>query len=169
MDGLLADMSLAPISIETILSFFSASLTGYFWFVKSRRERPNLKCLQIRDFRVSLRKSQQKEGMKTFGLMQVDSGGVLIANDSTRQTSIVKFDCSFEHNGQTHRGRWGYVDDDKPPWNIGPESTIAMSLACFFEVPEDFEAPENLKFKVDFITPTGKRFGKVFYRHTPEV
>ncbi len=96
--------------------------------------------------------------MKRLCLQQLDTGGVLIVNHSTRQNSIVLFDCFLETDRGEILGDWGYSGDDKPPWNVGPESSIAFSPACFFDVPEDFEAPENPKFRIQFITASGKPF-----------
>ena len=56
-------------------------------------------------------------------------------------------DTAFKHQGERVKGFWGWSGEDKPPWNIGPESTIAFSPACFFDVPEDFEVPENPEFR----------------------
>jgi len=60
------------------------------------------------------------------------------------------------------------VGEDTPPWNIGPESTIAMGLACFFDVPEDFEIPETFEIGVEFISASGKRYAHTFEREVPE-
>lgn len=67
-------------------------------------------------------------------------------------------------SGQQIRGDWGAVGEDKPPWNIGPESSIALGIACFFDVPQDFEAPDS--YGVKFISASGKRFAHTF---APEV
>ena len=80
-------------SIELILSVASFSITIYFWLVKARRERPQLRIYQIGGFRAYCRRHQQRDDVKRLGVQQLDSGGVLIANNSTRQNSIVLFDC----------------------------------------------------------------------------
>ena len=92
---------------------------------------------------------------------------MLVANDSTRQNSIIRFDCFLHANGTVTSGSWGYINDDKPPWNIGPESTIALSPACFFPVADDFEIPDDLRFRIEFITVSGRRFGHDFTLKAP--
>ena len=160
-------MSDAP--IEIILSVASFAITVYFWFVQSRRERPQLNIFQIGNFRAVCRRHQKRDDVKRLCIQQMDSNGVLIANNSTRQNSIVLFDCWFlMPDGNQIRGDWGSVGDDRPPWNIGPESTIAMGLACFFDVPTDFEIPDSFEIGVDFISASGKRFSHLFMQEAPE-
>ena len=65
--------------------------------------------------------------MKRLCLQQLETGGVLIVNHSTRQNSVVTFDCFLHTPRGTIAGDWGYGGEDKPPWNVGPESTIAFS------------------------------------------
>lgn len=156
-------------SLEAVLSVFSAAMTSYFWLVRARRERPDLQVFQLRDFRSSLRRGDPDTNTKRLCLTQVDRCGVLVANNSTRQNSVVRFDCFLPMGKQTLKGRWGYVEDDTPPWNIAPESTISLSLACFFDVPEDYEIPDDLTFCVEFITVSGKRFAHEFSRNAPEL
>ena len=107
--------------------------------------------------------------MKRLCLQQLDTGGVLIVNHSTRQNSVVLFDCFLQTEGGPIQGDWGFSGDDKPPWNIGPESTIAFSPACFFDVPEDFEVAENPEFQIQFITASGKRFSHRFTKQAPRL
>lgn len=166
---LLAQSWLPELSPEVVISVASLSMTSYFWLVQARRERPDLKFFQLRDFRATLRRGDPERKTKKLGIVQVESGGTLIANNSTRQNSIVRFDCFLSHNGKLIQGKWGYVDEDHPPWNIPPQSTIAMSLACFFDVPEDCEVPENLDFRVEFVTVSGQRFRHLFSVNTPEL
>lgn len=151
--------------IELVLSIASLGITVYFWFVQSRRERPNLRIFQIAGFRAVCRRHPQRQDVKRLCVQQMDSGGVLIANNSIRQNSIVLFDCwLLLAGGQQIAGDWGSLDDDKPPWNVGPECSISMGLACFFDVPEDFEIPEEYQIGVEFVTASGKRFSHVFSR-----
>ncbi len=164
--GYLASLPLP--SLESVLSVFSVLMTGYFWFVKARRERPDLQIYQLRDFRSSLRRGTEPN-TKRLCLTQVDGCGVLIANNSTRQNSIIRFECFLTSGESKLKGRWGYVDNDTPPWNIGPESTISLCLACFFDVPEDFEIPENMAFRVEFLTVGEKRFPHEFSLRAPEL
>jgi len=51
----LAEMPMPPMSVEMVLSVLSTVVTGYFWLVRARQERPNLKIFQLRDFRATLR------------------------------------------------------------------------------------------------------------------
>ncbi len=37
----------------------------------------------------------------------------------------------------------------------------------FFEVPEDFETPEDLAFRIELVTVSGKRFGETMSLKTP--
>lgn len=158
---------MTTLSIESVLSVMSAAMTGYFWLVRARRENPRLKIFQLHNFRATLRRGEEEKKTKRLCLSQVDSCGVLIANDSTRQNSIIRFDCFLRHRGQQIKGVWGYVDNDKPPWNIPPESTISLSLACFFDVPEDFEIRDNLTFRLEFVTVGGHRFKHLFSTQAP--
>ena len=159
MDGL--------IDFRMLLSGASFLFTTYFWFVKARKERPNLEFYQLSDYRAVCRRHQEKHGMKRLCLQQLDTGGVLIVNQSTRQNSVVLFDCFLLTERGEIQGDWGYAGDDKPPWNVGPESTIAFSPACFFDVPEDFEVPDNPKFRIQFITASGKQFSHRFAKRAP--
>ena len=92
-----------------------------------------------------------------------------MANHSTRQNSIVLFDCFLITGQGLIQGDWGYTGDDKPPWNVGPESTIALSPACFFDVPEDFEVPADLEFHLQFLTASGKEFSHRFTKKAPRL
>lgn len=149
--------------IEMILSVASFAITVYFWFIQSRRERPQLNIFQISGFKAVCRRQQGREDVKRLSVQQINPTGILVANNSTRQNSIVLFDCWFLFpDGRQIKGDWGYVGEDRPPWNIGPESTIAMGLACFFDVPADFEIPENYEIGIEFITASGKRFAHSF-------
>ena len=144
-------------------------MTAYFWLVKARQERPRIKAFQLRDFRATLRRGDPEQGIKRLCVTQVDSGGVMIANDSSRQNSIVLFDCFMNDRGHWIKGTWGYMEDDKPPWNIPPESAISLSLACFFDVPENYETPDDLELRVEFITVSGQRFPHTFRLKAPEL
>ena len=158
---------MTTLSMESVLSVMSAAMTGYFWLVKARREKARLQFFQLHGFRASLRRGDEEKKTRRLCLSQVDAGGVLVANDSTRQNSIIRFDCYLRHRGQQIKGTWGYVDNDKPPWNIPPESTISLSLACFFEVPEDYEIRDNLAFRVEFVTVGNHRFKHLFSLQSP--
>ncbi len=165
---LLSDTLFPTFPVETFLSVFSAAMTAWFWLVKVRNERPNLRIFQLADFRVALRRREGQESTRTLSLTQVEPGGVLIANNSSRQNSIIRFDCYLQYQGELVQGRWGYLSDDKPPWNIPPESTVAVSPACFFDVPADCQPPETLTFRVEFISVTGQRFPHLFQLKSPE-
>lgn len=155
------------IDFRMLLSGASFLFTTYFWFVKARKEKPNLEFFQLSDYRTACRRHPEIEGKKRLCLQQMDTGGVLIVNHSTRQNSIVLFECFLKTEQREIAGDWGYGGDDKPPWNVGPESTIAFSPACFFDVPEDYEVPENPEFRMRFITASGKTFTHTFTRKAP--
>jgi hypothetical protein len=157
------------IDVKMLFSGLSLLVTVYFWFVKARKERPNLQFYQLTDFRAVCRRHPEREGVKRLCLQQLDTGGVLIVNHSTRQNSIVLFDCFLRTDRGVVQGDWGYSGEDKPPWNIGPESTIAFSPACFFDVPDDFEVPDDPEFEVQFVTASGKRFSHRFTKHAPRL
>ena len=149
--------------IEILLSAASLTVTAYFWFVQARRERPQLRLYQVGGFRAVCRRHQQRDDCKRLCVQQLDSCGVLVANNSIRQNSIVMFDCwLLLPDGRELRGDWGSVGDQQPPWNIGPESSISLGLACFFDVPADFEIPETYQLGIAFVTASGKRFKHVF-------
>jgi hypothetical protein len=157
------------IDFRMLLSAASFLFTTYFWFVKARRERPNLQFFQLNDFRSVCRRHPDRKDVKRLCLQQLDTGGVLIVNHSTRQNSIVVFDCFLQTNDGEIQGDWGYSGDDKPPWNVGPESTIAFSPACFFDVPEDFEVPEDPTFRIRFITASSRQFTHTFTHQAPRL
>ena len=159
----------SAIDVRMIFSGFSFLVTSYFWLVKARKERPNLQFYQLSDFRSSCRRHPDREGWKRLCLQQLDTGGVLVANHSTRQNSIILFECFLITDDGLIAGDWGYAGDDKPPWNVGPESTIALSPACFFDVPDDFEVPENPEFQIVFITASGCQFSHQFKQQAPRV
>ena len=154
--------------IELLLSAMSLGITAYFWFIQSRRERPQLSMYQVSGFRAVCRRNQRDDDCKRLCVQQLDSCGILIANNSTRQNSIVMFDCwLLLSDGRRIRGDWGSVGEDKPPWNIGPESSIALGLACFFDVPTDFEIPQTYQIGIAFITASGKSFHHTFAHELP--
>jgi len=155
------------IDFRMLLSGASFLVTAYFWFVKARKEKANLEFFQLSDFRAVCRRHPEQNGMKRLGLQQLDTGGVLIVNHSIRQSSIVLFDCYLQTDQGEIAGDWGYSGEDKPPWNVGPESTIAFSPACFFDVPEDFDVPENPKFRMEFLTAGGHVFSHGFTKQAP--
>ncbi len=152
-----------------ILSVVTFVFTAYFWLVKARGERPNLRFYQLNNFRAVCRRIADGQGRKRLCIQQIDTGGVLIVNHSTRQNSIILFDCHLVTSDGLIQGDWGYGGDDRPPWNVGPESSISFSPACFFEVPEDFEVPDDLEFRLHFITASGKQFTHRFYKQAPRV
>lgn len=157
----------ATIDFPTLLSGASAAFTSYFWFVKSKRERPHLQFHQLSDFRVTCRRNPDSPDLKRLWFQQMDTGGVLIVNHSARQNSIITFHCSLQTEQGRIEGEWGYGGEDKPPWNVGAESTIAFSPACIFNVPADYEPPENLSVSVEFVTVSGKNFHHQFEQRTP--
>jgi len=167
MPWLLSSLALSP-EVQQFMAAGSAAVTSYFWLVKARRERPKLELYQLSNFRASLRRGNAEKGTKRLCLSQIDTGGVLIANNSSRQNSILRFDCSLELGGHRIGGDWGFTGDDKPPWNVGPESTIAFSPACFFEVPDDYEVPEELSFRLELVSVSGKRFGRQMSLQAPK-
>ena len=152
---------------QLVMSGSSLLVTGYFWLVKARREQPCLEFHQLSDFRAMVRSHPDRKDVKRLCLQQLDSGGVLAVNHSTRQNSVVLFDCYLQTDVGEIRGDWGYVGEDKPPWNIGPESTIAMSPACFFDVPLTYELPDNPQFAIHFITASGKVSRQQFAKLAP--
>ncbi len=166
MPVLAATRLLEFVTFEAVLGTVSLSVTLYFWLVQARRERPRLSFHQLRDFRVSKRRGDTEE-TRRLGLMQIQPCGVLVVNHSTRQNSIIRFDCYLKRDGRPVRGTWGYVDDDAPPWNLAPESTLALKLACFFEVPADFETDDDTEILVVFETASGRNFSHVFRIRTP--
>ena len=143
---------------EMAVSALSLLVTAYFWMVRVRKERPHLKFHQLSDFRTSCRRIPDRKGVRRLSFQQLDTGGVLIVNHSLRQNSIVLFECFLATGDQLIEGDWGYSGDDKPPWNVGPETSIAFSPACFFDVPPEYEIPENPVFYLRFVTASGKRF-----------
>lgn len=160
MDRCLDWSGFVDLQIDAQMIFSSASLlvTCYFWFVRIRRERPHLAFHQLSDFRASCRRVQDSEDKKRLCFQQLDTGGVLIVNHSIRQNSIVLFECFLPTEDGVIEGDWGYSGDDKPPWNIGPETSLAFSPACFFDVPANYEIPENPAVYLRFVTASGKRF-----------
>ena len=154
--------------IELLLSCISVGITGYFWFIQARRERPQLTMYQVSGFRAVCRRHPQDDEIKRLCIQQLDSCGVLIANNSIRQNSIVMFDCwLLLPSGQQFQGEWGSVGDDRPPWNIGPETSISLGLACFFDVPSDFKIPDTYQIGIAFITASGKHFRHTFMHELP--
>ena len=156
-------------NLEMLFSSVSFLVTTYFWCVKANKERPNIEFYQLSNFRSSCRKHQNREGVKRLCLQQLDTGGVLAVNHSSRQNSIVLFECFLMTEKGEIPGDWGFGGEDKPPWNIGPETAISLSPACFFDVPEDFEVPEEPVFRLEFITASGKRFSHQFRKTAPRL
>lgn len=161
-------MTLPQFPLELIFSAISTLVTGYFWLVRSRAERPSLKVYQVLPYRATVRSNQNRDGHRLM-LTQLQPGGVLVANNSTLQNSIIRFDCYLDLPGGRVKGDWGYSHDDGPPWNVPPQTTIKMSPACFFDVPEGYEPPADLTWRVEFITVSGRRFGHTLTREPPEL
>ncbi|QDT68021.1 hypothetical protein MalM25_09330 [Planctomycetes bacterium MalM25] len=159
------DSVLDPKLIFSALSFV---FTAYFWLVKARKERPNLQFHQLSSFRLSSRRHPTKAGWKRHCLQQIESGGVLAVNHSTRQNSIILFDCFLMTERGVVEGDWGYSGDDKPPWNFGPETTIALSPAFFFDLPEGTAMPADPEFHAHFITASGTTFSHRFTLEAPQ-
>lgn len=153
-----------PIDAQLLFSGVSLIVTCYFWCVRTRRERPNLQFHQLADFRVNCRRHPEDPDQKRLCIQQLETGGVLIVNHSTRQNSIVLFECFLPTDDGVIEGDWGYSGDDKPPWNVGPEASIAFSPACFFDLPVDLNVPEDPVFYLRFVTASGKRFTHRFTR-----
>lgn len=156
------------VKAEIIFSSLSLLVTGYFWLVRIRRERPQLAFHQLSDFRVHCRRIPSCENQKRLCFQQLDTGGVLIVNHSIRQNSIVLFECFLPTADGVIEGDWGYSGEDKPPWNIGPETSLAFSPACFFDVPADYEIPENPSVYLRFVTASGKRFTHRFTKQAKQ-
>lgn len=160
MNEVLAQSLADALSLDMIISCASMTITAYFWLVKARREQPCLEIHSIHDFSASLRGVPGGDDTKKrLCIWQRESGSFLIANHSTRQNSVLKFDCYVQINGGWMAGSWGYMGEDKPPWNVGPDSTVAISPACFFDVPADYVIPDKLSFRIELITVSGRRFG----------
>jgi len=155
------------ITPELIISGCSLAITIYFWIVKASNEKPNLEFFQLSNFRATARSIPDDKSIKRLSMTQMDTGGVLVVNQSTRQDSVVVFDCWLKTDSGILRGDWGYLGDDKPPWNVGPQSTIAISPACHFDVPADFEIPDDFLFKIVFYTASGTQFSHTFLKSAP--
>ena len=69
-----------PVQFEVLLSFASLAITVYFWTMQARRERPSLRIYQIGSFRAVCRRNQERDDAKRLCVQQMDSCGVLIAN-----------------------------------------------------------------------------------------
>ena len=151
-----------PPLVQSLMAAGSAAVTGYFWLMKANKERPDLKVYQLANYRAMLRRGTAEQPGKRLGLTQIEPGGVMVANNSSRQNSIYRFDCYLKQPGGEIKGDWGWCHEDKPPWNIGPETTIAVSPACFFDVPDNYEVSDELEFRIEFVTVSGKRFRHTF-------
>ena len=164
-------MRAMDVEINPQFAFSSLSLivTCYFWFVRVRKERPHLEFHQLSNYRVTCRRVQGRDDIKRLSFQQLEEGGVLIVNHSLRQNSIVLFECFLPTGTDVVAGDWGYSGDDKPPWNIGPETSIAFSPACSFDVPSDYDVPDDPVFYLKFVTASGKRFTHRFRRLAPKV
>ena len=154
---------------ELLVSLLSLLATCYFWLVRARKERPYLEFHQLSDFRASCRRVADRPDVKRLSLQQPGTGGVLIVNHSLRQNSVVLFECFLLTEKGLVEGDWGFVGDDRPPWNIGPETSIAFSPACFFDVPADYEMPDDPVFYLRFVTASGKRFTKRFSKKAKQL
>jgi hypothetical protein len=150
-----------------VLSVGSLLMTGYFWLVQSRRERPNLQFFQLSHFRATSRRHPDDPTKQRFCLQQLEPGGVLVVNHSLRQNAIVVFDCYLLTPAGEIRGDWGYASSDKPPWNLPAESSLAISPAFFFDLPSGEETPTDPSVRVEFITASGRRFTHVFQQRAP--
>ena len=127
----LGDIGVSEIA-RTLMAGGSAAMTAYFWLVRSRREKPQLDLYQLSNFRPSLRSQPGKEDVKRLCLAQIDTGGVLIANNSTRQNSILKFECYLDHQGERIQGDWGYGGEDKPPMECGARDHHRLQPSLLF-------------------------------------
>ena len=157
------------VDMELLMSGASLAVTAYFWLIKARKDLPHLQFYQLNDFRVVARRHPHEANKKRICIQQLNTGGVLAVNHSTRQNSIVFFECYLQTADGDVLGDWGYGGNDNPPWNVGPETTIPLSPACFFDVPEDFEIPDDPVFRMHFVTASGKQFVHQFRKHAPRL
>ena len=158
-----------PVSWEAALSLASVTMTAYFWMVQARRERPYLEFFQMQDFRATLRRGDGNPETKRLSVTQIAEGGTMIANHSTRQNAIVRFDCFLEEPSGWLKGHWGFMEEERFPWNIPPESAISRRLACFFDVPVDYEVRDQMNIRVEFVTVSGQRFSDLFHLKAPVI
>lgn len=158
---------LESFDIKMLFSSVSMLVTGYFWLIKARKERPCLRFHQLSDYRLTTRRHPKRDGWKRVCLTQQGTGGVLAVNHSTRQNSIILFECFLFTADGVIAGDWGYTGDDRPPWNVGPETTIAFSPAFFFDLPESAEVPDDPEFHAHFVTASGATFTHRFALETP--
>ena len=146
MDGL--------IDFRMLLSGASFLFTTYFWFVKARKERPNLAFHQLCDYRVSCRRHPEEKHLKRLCLQQLDTGGVLIMNHSTRQNAIVVFDCFLETDQGEIQGDWGYSGDDKPAMEHRPRNHHGVQPRMFLRCARRLRNTRQSKL------PNGVHHGK---------
>lgn len=117
-----------PISWMSLISLtgsvFSTACTGYFWFVKVRKEQPNLKCF-LHDHELFLgngRSQTRGIGLNTH---------IIVANYSTLPTAILGVKLSVKLN----TGEWQPVtavtcDKAAPlPLNVNPLQTTMLRLS----------------------------------------
>ena len=70
--------------IRSIMAGGSAAVMAYFWFVRSRNEKPDLRFYQLGSFRGTLRRGNSETPGKRLGFIQLEAGGVLVANHRIR-------------------------------------------------------------------------------------
>jgi hypothetical protein len=150
------------LSTDSLMSGFSAVLTGYFWLVKNRGERENLRIFATLPFQATPRGGDADRKTKRLIFNQLGTGGVLLANNSTVQNSVLRFECFLKVAGDWVAGSPLLLNGEKAPWNLPPQTAVGVSAGGTFEVPEAFEPDDQTLLRFEFVTVTGKRFRQTF-------
>jgi hypothetical protein len=154
--------------LAIMLAVLSICITVYHWVITMNREKPDLSFYQLNNFRSTIYgANSKKHDWKRLVFSQISTDGTLVANHSALQNSIVYFKCKLKYGSKSVDGDWGYLGDNKPPWNIPPQGSISLSPTCTFKVPKAFVKPDDYKLEIKFATTSGNGFVHTFLKEAP--
>ena len=152
------------IPISTMLALGSGIgsmlVTGYFWLIKSNRERAGIKLYQIGKWMPNSRTTPEKKHRLWW------DGDLYLANVSTLPNAVVGATVELRMGDKWIKGDYGWKDEHALPWNLMPQLVEKRGAAAFFEFEEgqvDVEKMRDSAQKIRFTyhTVDGRKYSKV--------
>ncbi len=144
------------IKMETLMSFGSACLTGYFWLTKIRRENARLRLIQPAPFRADRRQCSRTPGKEKATWY----GDIFLANPATSLRTVIAAKLELFWQGQWVEGKWMLEKKDDLPWVIEPLRVFTRNLGLSFDVDEGTPAeqlPANHRIRLTLTTLDGRQ------------
>jgi hypothetical protein len=154
------------IKMETLMSFGSACLTGYFWLTKIRRENARLRLIQPAAFRADRRQCSRVPGKEKATWY----GEIFLANPATSLQTVIAAKIELFWKGQWIEGKWVLEKKDDLPWAVEPLRVFTRNLGLSFDVDEG-TAPdtlqENHRIRLTLTTLDGRKVVQEIETHGP--